>query len=61
MNYLVGHQKPSVKTLRDKFRRMIRLRNSKNREDNSASGILEFYREKYQLFDDFLLEKYEKE
>lgn len=53
---LVRHQKPTVKTLRDKLRSMICARKSKTRLNEAASGISEIVSEEDQLLDDFILE-----
>eukprot|EP00171_Calliarthron_tuberculosum_P023242 IDg23242t1 len=53
---LLRHHKPSVKTLRDKFRTMLAARKSKNRVNEAASGICEIVTEEDQLLDNFLLE-----
>ena len=51
---LLTHQEPRVKTLRDKLRTILTARKTKNRANESASGIAEEVSEEDQLLDDFL-------
>lgn len=51
------HVKPSVKTLRDKFRAMMRDRRRVDHENSAASGIAEDITEVNQLLDDLISEK----
>lgn len=53
---LVKHQKPGLKTLRDKLRSMLALRKKQNEKNAAASGISEAVTEESQLLDDFILE-----
>ena len=53
---LLRQQKPSLKTLRDKFRTMLSARKQQNAKNAAASGICEIVTEEEQLLDDFLLE-----
>ena len=50
-------QKPVVKTLRDKFRMMMRARRAENRRKEAASGNLEVGSDVDQLLDDLILKK----
>lgn len=55
------HSKPSVKTLRDKFRYMMRARRTVDRSNAGASGIAEDITETDQVLDDLITEKDEEE
>lgn len=53
---LLHHQKPSVKTLRDKFRIMLSIRKSENSKNEAASGVSEHETEEDELLDDYIHE-----
>ncbi|KAI0560678.1 caldesmon isoform X1 [Gracilaria domingensis] len=53
-------KKPSTKTLVDRFKRLIALRRSAVKQNESASGIAEVFGEKEELLDDLILEMDEK-
>ena len=57
---LAGRDRPSQKTLEDRFKTIVSRRRKAVKENAAASGIVEVYGEKETLLDDIILEMDEK-